>query len=99
MTDFYWKALEPYDDKQCAGAFNRAISECKFMPKPADLIEFMGKPIAVEDRALVIANDILSHLQTYGAGKFPDLKGDEVAINLMTTRWPDVGSPTSSARG
>ncbi len=88
MKDIFWKALEPFDDQQCKAAFTRAIAECKWMPKPAELIELMpGGAAQVEDRATVVATEILSHLQVWGSSKFPDLNGDEIAMHLMTGRW------------
>lgn len=42
LSDIYWKALEPFPYKQCEIAFNKCFVECKFFPKPADLIEFIN---------------------------------------------------------
>lgn len=38
----YWISLEQYSDADCIKAFNRAVTECKFFPKPAELIEFIN---------------------------------------------------------
>ena len=40
-----------------------------------------------EDKALVIANEIIAHLKMRGSRVFPKLD-DEIAKYLMTKRWP-----------
>lgn len=92
LKNMYWQALKPFTDIQCSQAFNIAITRCKFFPKPADLIEFIiGNSKQVEqnkdDKALVIVNNIISHLKTCGARVFPEIK-DPIAKHLMTKRWP-----------
>ena len=92
IIKLYWKVLEPFTDEQCQQAFNMAIAQCRFFPKPADLTEFIiGSPKQIEqskeDKALVIANNIISHLKTHGSRVFPKLD-DQVAKHLMTKRWP-----------
>ncbi len=91
MMRLYSKALIQFsiDDIEHAGIDILKTWEYNRMPPLAIIIKNLeGKAIPIEDRALVLANDILSHLQTYGSGKFPDLKGDKIAVHLMTRRWP-----------
>lgn len=39
----YWDILNPYDDEKCIKAFNRVVKECKFFPRPAELLSFIDK--------------------------------------------------------
>ena len=92
LIEVYWKSLEPFSDDQCKKAFNFVITRCKFFPKPADLTDFiLGSPKQIEqqgkDKALVIANEIVAHLNTRGSRVFPKLD-DKIAKHLMTKRWP-----------
>lgn len=92
IIKLYWKVLEPFTDEQCQQAFNIAIAQCRFFPKPADLTEFIvGSPKQIEqnkeDKALVVATNIIAHLRTYGSGVLPKLD-DPTAKHLMTKRWP-----------
>ena len=92
ISKMYWKVLEPFTDEQCRKAFNLVIEKCKFFPKPAELIEFIvGSPKQIkqsqDDKALVIANEIIAHLNISGSRVFPKLD-DKIAKYLMTKRWP-----------
>ena len=92
LVEAYWRALKPFTDDQCYQAFNSVIARSKFFPKPGDLIEIIeGSPKQIqqdkEDKALLIANNIISHLKTHGSRVFPKLD-DLVAKHLMTKRWP-----------
>ena len=42
---------------------------------------------SLEDRALVEANNILTHLRYNGATRTPDMQ-DPITKDLMTNRWP-----------
>lgn len=39
LQNVYWKALKKFDDRQCEKAFNAVIMDCKFFPKPSEIIE------------------------------------------------------------
>ena len=39
-VDIYWISLQDFDDAACEKAFQKALTECVFMPKPAELREF-----------------------------------------------------------
>lgn len=41
-----------------------------------------------EDRAIIIANEIIVHTKTYGSKVFPNINDDKIAKHLMTKRWP-----------
>ena len=89
LKTIYWEILKPYSDKQCIEAFKKAISLCKFYPKPAELIEFLaGKTNQAEaNKAQIEVDKIISNLKFYGATKYPDLT-DPITKHLMTKRWP-----------
>lgn len=92
LSKVYWKALEPFTDDQCQKVFNSIVLSLKFFPMPVDIIEaILGSPKQIEqnkeDKALVIANNIISHLKTHGSRVFPKLD-DPTAKHLMTKRWP-----------
>jgi len=73
-----------------AGAY-RLLRDRKYkgLPTYAEFIEAIaGKKPKIGDVAIVVADKIISHLQQYGSGKFPDLAGDKTALYLMTRRWP-----------
>ena len=89
IIGMYFKALSDYSIETVADALSRAVKECKWFPKPVELIELMqGKPIAIEDRAQVAVTKILDHLHTWGSTKMPDLADDPIALHLMSMRWP-----------
>jgi len=58
------------------------------MPTIADFVEAIKNEPKVEDKALVIASEIVSNVKEHGAGVFPYLADDKVAMHLMTRRWP-----------
>ncbi len=85
----YWQILRPFTDEQCIAAFQRAMAENKWIPKPAELVDYIksgGQPI--EDQAVVVAHEIVAHLNQWGGSKLPDLSDDPIAMELMTRRWP-----------
>lgn len=43
LKDIYWKLLEPFDDIECEQMFNDAIVNCKFWPKPVELLNFIKR--------------------------------------------------------
>jgi len=88
LTSMYWKALETVSDKEAEKGFSLAFTKCEFFPKPVELLALMNNKPAVEDLALTVAHDIVSHLKIYGLTKLPNLSGDDIAIHLMTKRWP-----------
>lgn len=88
IIGLYFDALKEYSIKQAEDAISKAIKSCKFFPKPAEIIELISDgSVKIEDRALIIANQIISHVHTAGSRVFPKLD-DPIAKHLMTTRWP-----------
>jgi len=67
LSKMYWKALEPFTDEQCRGSFNKAIVQCKFFPKIADLVELTGEgPGRLEDTAQVQADLVVKAIRQIG---------------------------------
>ncbi len=95
MLEVYFRVLQDFAIADVEQAISRAIGQCKFFPKPAELKEFIAgvspPPPTIEDKALAAANRIVEHLHTYGATRNPDLNHDPVAKRLMKTRWPYQG--------
>ena len=86
LTAAYYRAMATQSMAEIEHAITRAITECRFFPKPVELLELINaKP---EDHALVIANEIVSHLKRYGSGVYPNLDQHPIAKRLMETRWP-----------
>ena len=83
--------LKQFSIQQVEAAARKILLTRKYtkMPPIAEFIEaIQGQAPALEDQALVIATEIVSHLKRYGAGSFPKLDHDPTAQRLMTTRWP-----------
>jgi hypothetical protein len=61
------------------------------MPTYAEIFTaIVGKPVAIEDKALCEANRVLEYLRTNGARTAPEW-ADRVTNKLMTTRWNYTG--------
>lgn len=91
VVRLYSKALKDFtiDDIEGAGVKILQSWEYNRMPPVAVILKHLrGESQPIEDKATVIANEIVAHLKHYGAGKFPDLHGDKIATHLMTRRWP-----------
>ncbi len=77
LLDIYWNALENFSDKQCKEAFNKAMIQCKFFPKPVEIIELIGDgPGKLEDRAEYQASEVVwavKHIGHYRSVQFSDL--------------------------
>jgi hypothetical protein len=73
LRQLYWKALEPFTDKQCEKAFNTVILSSRFMPKPVDIIEAIRGNNT--DRATSAWIDVLKTVRrvgTWESVKFAD---------------------------
>jgi len=74
LKDIYWEALKPYLDGDCEEAFKKSVSSCKFFPKPAELIEFMGN-VSGGDQAALAWTEVDKAVRTvgnYSSVKFSD---------------------------
>jgi len=91
LSEMIWEALQPYSDSDCIAAFNHVFRHGRFFKDIVpDLLDFIGTlspAFSVEDKAIVEADKILSHLKRYGGSKLPEID-DPVTKHLMTERWP-----------
>ena len=80
--------LKDYKINQVESAAKQIMLTRKYtkMPPVAEFIELLQGGNK-EDKALVIANNIISHLKIHGSRVFPKLD-DKTAKHLMTKRWP-----------
>lgn len=83
----YWIALNDCELSQVQAACYRAMRESKFVPKPAELREFIfGR---VEDRGLLAWTDVLRHS---AVGAYAHVDFDDRCINATIRSlggWPD----------
>lgn len=90
MMRLYSRALKGFDigDIERAGVAILKTWEYSRMPPLAVIIKHInGEAQPIEDRGLVMAHQIVSHVKQWGASKFPDLQDDPIAMELMTRRW------------
>ena len=80
--------LKDYNIGQVESAAKQIMLTRKYtkMPPVAEFIEILQGGNK-EDKALVIANEIIAHLKMRGSRVFPKLD-DSTAKHLMTKRWP-----------
>ena len=84
----YFNSLDKFTINQVEAAISQSMVKCRFFPKPVELIEMItGGQKQIEDRGLVEAHKIVSHLQAYGAKYYPQLD-DKISQRLMSRRWP-----------
>lgn len=91
IMDIYWKALEPFTDKQCEKAFNEVVVSSRFFPKPVDIIEVIrgtGSNRATE--AWIKTIGALRRVGTYQSVKFDDPAIHSV-IEIMGG-WDSMGN-------
>lgn len=85
LSDIYWNALKNFSDEECKIAFNRAMVECKFFPKPVELIEMMGSG-KTEDVAQIqvdIVVNAIKKIGQYQSVKFSDQTTNAVINNCF----------------
>ena len=51
LRKIYWEVLSTYSDEEVKFMFNQAVANCKFFPKPSELIQFI-KTIKQEQKQL-----------------------------------------------
>jgi len=61
LADIYYKALDDISDSNLETAFNLAVTQCKFFPKPVELRELAGvvaiTPPSLNDQAQMAASN------------------------------------------
>jgi len=73
IKNMYWKILAPYSDDQCQQAFEIALRECSFFPKPNELLKYIAE--RQEDKAVIALNLVIYAVErvgNYESVKFPD---------------------------
>jgi len=86
----YFNALKDLDIKTVEEATKHILLTWEFnrMPPISEIVKFATGSGQIEDRALVMANKIVAHVEVHGASEFPNfLREDPIAAFLMTTRW------------
>jgi hypothetical protein len=90
LSDVYWSALQCVSDVDADRVFKRAVTELKWFPKPAELLEMSGNRGTIEDQATVQAYLVLDTIRAVGAYmsvKFADPVTNAV-IARMYGNWP-----------
>lgn len=85
-----FEMLKDYTIQQIESAAKQIMYTRKYtkMPTVADFIEALSSDVPkTEDKALIIANEIIAHSRTQGSRIFPPGL-DTIAKHLMTRRWP-----------
>jgi len=91
MLRVYFEALKAFSIEQIQEGTKAVLLEWRYarMPPLAVIIDHItGRGAKIEDRALVLANEIIAHLRIWGATRYPDLSHDSLAAYLMLRRWP-----------
>lgn len=98
VIEFYWRALEPYDDETVKIGIERAARELKWFPKPADIIELIEG--SSDDKAALAwakVNTALSRIGSWDSVEFDDHTIHTV-IDLMGG-WTDLCEKTTKEIG
>lgn len=89
LIDLWWTIFKRYSLADFQKGIAKAITTLKNygrLPMPLDIIDMMTEEqVSIEDRALVVASQILEHLRK-GHSSLPE-NFDPVAKQLMATRW------------
>lgn len=84
----YYRALEKYSVEQIEAAFSNAIVSSKFFPRPAELAEFItGSKQALEDRAEVLAREVVEQIRTVGSYGVPEISDPIMALVVTQYGW------------
>lgn len=90
LTDIYWKAVgSRYPAEEMERAFSRAMTECRFFPRPAELIEFIEGSKA--SRGEVAFGMMIHAMQRVGSA--PSVRFLDPVIHAVVSTlggWPAV---------
>lgn len=70
QADIYYKILSKYSDERVQEAFLRAATECKFFPRPSELLRFIMKMTPTDAHQIV--TDAMRTAGAYESVAFPD---------------------------
>ena len=69
LIELYFRALEPWPLEQVKAAIVRSLRECRFFPKPAEIVEqIQAAGGRLEDVALTEAHKVLEAVARHGGG-------------------------------
>ena len=97
LMDIYWKTLESFSDDKCERAFNQAISNSKFFPKPAELLEIIRG--TQEDRAMLAWLSVEKAIR--GIGPYSSVQFEDPVIHSVIESldgWPEFQNFTNAER-
>jgi hypothetical protein len=78
----YRQAMDPFTPEQISQAFGRAITECKWFPKPVELIEFItGGQQGIEDRATLEGLSVIDAIKRHGV--YQTVRFDDGVTNAV----------------
>ena len=86
--NLYENILSEFPIEAVEKAFGKALTTCRFFPKPADIVDHItqGKKISNENIAELEAEKVLKHLRQYGSAKSLNAE-NPITNRLMSTRW------------
>jgi hypothetical protein len=85
-TELYFRALEDLPLQDVQAAASRAMRECRFFPKPAELRDFAGE--STEERGQMAWLELLEAFQHGYAGC--DMPDDPITESLVRVYWGDA---------
>ena len=87
VINLYENILSEYPIADVEKAYSKAITTCRFFPKPVEILEYLKKPqVTIENNAEIEAEKVLMHLRHHGSTK--DFNSNNSITNrLMSSRW------------
>mgnify|MGYP001571222255 CR=1 FL=1 len=89
-SEAYFGALRRYDIEAVRLAVERAICQCQFFPRPAQLIDLLEGG-TIEDRAMLAWNRVLGALEAHGTGQSVDFGDQALHAAVLTIGGWGVG--------
>jgi hypothetical protein len=65
--DVYWDIFKEYPLDKFKVAMNQVVRSCRFFPKPAEILEFMGGNVSLQDEATKEAMLVIESMRRIGA--------------------------------
>ncbi len=91
FIDLWYDMLteDGYSLEQIQIGARKIVRERKYkgMPTYAEFVKAIAGKVGIESRAIVQADNLISHLNQYGASRLP-LINDPITEHLMLYRWP-----------
>jgi hypothetical protein len=77
----YWDIFKQYSVGEFSGAMNQVVRSCKFFPKPAEILEFMGGNVSLHDEATKEAMLVIEAMRRIGG--YSTVKFSNPATNAV----------------